>query len=109
VAGKDRERLRLVINRYHPDDLLTLEDVQKTVGIQAHWTLSNDYETVSRSINSGAPVAGNGGKSKYARDLQALGAELAGVPATGGVARASGARLMGILGRLRRRPEEKGS
>ncbi|HEY6225452.1 MAG TPA: AAA family ATPase [Gemmatimonadales bacterium] len=109
VAGKERERLRLVVNRYHPDDLLTLDDLQKTVGIQVHWTLSNDYETVSRSINSGAPVAGNGGKSKYARDLQTLGAELAGVPATGGVARASGARLMGILGRLRRRPEEKGS
>jgi len=107
VTGKDRERLRLVINRYHPDDLISLDDVHKTVGLKADWTLSNDYETVSRSINSGSPVAGNGGKSRYARDLQTLGAELAGVSGSGGVPRASGARLMGILSRLRRRPDEK--
>lgn len=109
ITGKDRERLRLVVNRYHPDNLISLEDVQKSVGLKASWTLSNDYETVSRSINSGSPVAGNGGKSRYARDLQTLGAELTGVSASAAGARSSGARLMGILSRLRRRPEEKES
>jgi pilus assembly protein CpaE len=109
VTGKDRERLRLVVNRYHPDNLISLEDVQKSVGLKASWTLSNDYETVSRSINSGSPVAGNGGKSRYARDLQTLGAELTGVSTSPAGARSSGARLMGVLSRLRRRPEEKES
>ena len=105
VAGKDRERLRLVVNRYQPDDLISLEDLHKTVGLKASWTLSNDYETVSRSINSGTPVAGNGGKSRYAKDLQTLGAELAGLAASGAAGRTSGARLMGILSRLRRRSD----
>jgi pilus assembly protein CpaE len=109
VTGKDRERLRLVVNRYDPEDLISLDDVHKSVGLKASWTLSNDYETVSRSINSGSPVAGNGGKSRYARDLQTLGAELAGVSASGGQARTSSARLLGILSRLRRHPDEKGS
>jgi pilus assembly protein CpaE len=109
ITGKDRERLRLVVNRYHPDNLISLEDVQKSVGLKTSWTLSNDYETVSRSINSGSPVAGNGGKSRYARDLQTLGAELTGVSASAAGGRSSGARLMGILSRLRRRPEEKES
>ena len=103
VAGKDRERLRLVVNRYHPDDVISLDDVRKSVGLQVYWTLSNDYETVSRSINSGTPVAGNGARSRYARDLQALGADIVGA---GAPARASGVRRIGdLLGRLRRRTE----
>lgn len=106
VAGKERERLRLVVNRYHPENVISLEDIQKTVGLTAHWTLSNDYETVSRSINSGAPVAGNGNKSKYARDLQQLGTELAGITVTGGTAKPSGTKLLGMLSRLTRRPVE---
>ncbi|MGH7612750.1 MAG: AAA family ATPase [Gemmatimonadales bacterium] len=103
VAGKDRERLRLVVNRYHPDDVISLDDVRKGVGLQVYWTLSNDYETVSRSINSGTPVAGNGARSRYARDLQALGADIVGA---GAPSRASGVRRIGeLLGRLRRRTE----
>ena len=72
-----------------------------------HRTLSNDYEVVSRSINSGTPIAGNGGKSRYVRDLQALGADLVGTAAAGPT-RLSGARRLGdLLGRLSRRtPQE---
>jgi pilus assembly protein CpaE len=110
VKGKDHERLRLVVNRYHPDDVISLEDVHKSIGLRVYWTLSNDYEAVSRAINSGTPVARNG-KSRYARDLQALGADLIGVDApSNGSGRASGARLFGdLLGRFRRRPEQETS
>lgn len=108
VGGKDHERLRLVVNRYHADDVISLEDVHKTIGLRVYWTLSNDYEAVSRAINSGTPVARNG-KSRYARDLQALGADLVGVEApANGNGRGSGARLIGdFLGRLRRRPDQE--
>lgn len=108
VGGKDHDRLRLVVNRYHPDDVISLEDVHKTIGLRVYWTLSNDYEAVSRAINSGTPVARNG-KSRYARDLQALGADLVGVEApANGNGRGSGARLIGdFLGRFRRRPDEE--
>jgi Flp pilus assembly CpaE family ATPase len=71
--------------------------------LQVYWTLSNDFETVSRSINSGTPVAGNGARSRYARDLQALGADIVGA---GAPSRISGVRRIGdLLGRLRRRTE----
>lgn len=110
VCGKDHERLRLVVNRYHPDDVISLDDVHRTVGLQVYWTLSNDYEAVSRAINSGNPVARNA-KSRYARDLQALGADLVGVGAsTNGGGRTSGVRKIGdLLGRLRRQPEKVAS
>jgi pilus assembly protein CpaE len=110
VSGKEHERVRLVVNRYHPDDVISLEDVHRTVGLKVYWTLSNDYEAVSRAINSGNPVAGNA-KSRYARDLQALGADLIGVNANGnGNGRTSGARRLGdFLGRLRRRSLQEAS
>jgi pilus assembly protein CpaE len=110
VSGKEHERVRLVVNRYHPDDVISLEDVHRTVGLKVYWTLSNDYEAVSRAINSGNPVAGNA-KSRYARDLQALVADLIGVNANGnGNGRTSGARRLGdFLGRLRRRSLQEAS
>ena len=98
-----------MVNRYHPDDVISLDDVHRTVGLKVYWTLSNDYEAVSRAINSGNPVAQNA-KSRYARDLQSLGADLVGVdtPSIGG--RASGVRKIGdLLGRLRRQPERVAS
>lgn len=110
VSGKEHERVRLVVNRYHPDDVISLEDVHRTVGLKVYWTLSNDYEAVSRAINSGDPVAGNA-KSRYTRDLQALGADLIGVNSNGnGNGRASGAGRLGeLLGRLRRRSLQEAS
>jgi Flp pilus assembly CpaE family ATPase len=110
VCGKDHDRLRLVVNRYHPDDVISLDDVHRTVGLEVYWTLSNDYEAVSRAINSGNPVARNA-KSRYARDLQALGADLVGVTAsTNGGGRTSSVRKIGdLLGRLRRQPEKVAS
>ena len=108
VAGKDHDRVRLVVNRYQPDDVISLEDVQRTVGLEVYWTLSNDYEAVSRAINSGSPVARNA-KSRYARDLQALGADLVGVdaPANGNGRASSARRLSDLLGILRRRPDQE--
>jgi pilus assembly protein CpaE len=107
VFGKDRDRLRLVVNRYDAGDVISLDDVQRTVGTDVHWTLSNDYEAVSHSINSATPVAQNP-KSRYARDLQTLGMDLVGLRAgANGSRRLSGSRLIGdLIGRIRGRPLE---
>lgn len=105
VFGKDRERLRLVVNRYHTDDVISLDDVRRTVGFDVYWTLSNDYEAVSHSINAATPVAQNA-KSRYTRDLQALGVDLLGLRQGGGK-RLSGSKLIGdLIGRFRGRTDE---
>lgn len=108
VTGKDHDRLRLVVNRYRSDDVISLEDVHKSIGVRVYWTLANDYEAVSRAINSGTPVAHNA-KSRYVRDLQALSSDLVGVNASSnGGGRASGARLIGdLLGRFRKRSDQE--
>lgn len=80
TGGKEAgDRIRLVVNRYHPDNVISLRDVQSTVGLPVYWALSNDYDAVIRSINAGTPIAANG-KSRYTRDLRALAADLVGAP-----------------------------
>ncbi len=101
VFGRDPERLRLVVNRYHPDDVISLDDVRRAVGFDVYWTLSNDYEAVSHSINSASPVVGNV-KSRYARDLQGMGVDLLGLRPANGARRISG-RISDLVGRIRGR------
>jgi Flp pilus assembly CpaE family ATPase len=64
--------------------VITLDEVERTLGMKVFRTLANDYESVIRSINTGQPVIDNE-KSPFARDLRSLGAELSGlVPETNG-------------------------
>ncbi len=84
IVGADVERVRLIVNRYHSNEVISLEEVERTLGMQVYATLANDYESVIRSINSGHPVIDNE-KSPFARDLRALGALVAGLnPVTNG-------------------------
>ncbi|MCL7977362.1 MAG: AAA family ATPase [marine benthic group bacterium] len=69
VKGDDW--LQIVVNRYQPSDPITLKEIEKTLGIPVYWTLSNDYESVMNSINSGKPVVLSD-KSAFARDMRAF-------------------------------------
>ena len=50
----------------------------RSVGIPVYATLSNDYEAVMRSLNTGKPVVLNG-NSPYSQDLTKLGTRITGV------------------------------
>ncbi|HUP90330.1 MAG TPA: AAA family ATPase [Longimicrobiales bacterium] len=75
--GNMDERVRLVINRYQEDDLVTKEDVARTVGMPVYWTIANDYTAVMRSINTGRPIVLDG-NSDYSRDVRAFAASVVG-------------------------------
>ena len=81
VMPRGSEQLHLVINRYDPNDEISVKDVEKTLGIPVYATLANDYDAVIRSVNSSRPVVMNGSKSPYARDIRALAARIGGEPA----------------------------
>lgn len=78
MLGRGETQMRLVVNRYHPENDISLDDVQRTIGIPVYRTLSNDYDGVSRSISTGKPIVLNG-NSKFSRDMKALGAEVTGI------------------------------
>jgi pilus assembly protein CpaE len=73
-----REKVRLVVNRYQADDLISLQEVERTLGMSVDWKLANDYEAVIQAINSGSPVAQNA-SSRFSRDLKGLAAEIGGL------------------------------
>jgi Flp pilus assembly CpaE family ATPase len=107
VLPRGQDQIRLVINRYQPDEEIGLKEVEQTLGLKVFWTLSNDYEAVMRSINAGKPIVLNG-NSKYTKDVKALGAKLAGLGA-GKAARPSASRIMGqLVGKIVRKPGDQG-
>ena len=104
---QDPDVADILVNTY---DQVYIERHGKLIRTDVHWTLSNDYEAVSHSINSATPVAQNP-RSRYTRDLQALGVDLLGLrPKANGARRLSGSKLIGdLIGRFRGRAEEGAS
>lgn len=103
VLRRGEDQIRIIVNRYHDDNPISLDDVRKAVGLKVHWTISNDYEAVMESINEGKPIVLNG-KSAYAQDLRALGSDLAGL----GPSNEQGGRRFGLVRKLlRRRTEDR--
>jgi pilus assembly protein CpaE len=91
--GEKTDRVRLLVNRYQPDGDITVDDVERALGLEVYWTLPNDYDAVSYAINTGRPVILDP-KCLYARELEALGAKVTGLPG------AVSPRRNGVVGRL---------
>ncbi len=73
-------RLKLIVNRYSPDDLITLDDTRDTLGLEVYQTLRNDYASVIQAINTGNPVREG---SPFARDVRELARKLIGAKDVG--------------------------
>jgi len=71
--------VRLVVNRFQPDNDITLDDVERSLGMEIYWTLPNDYDSVIYSINTGQPVILDE-RCAYSRELESLGAKITGLP-----------------------------
>jgi pilus assembly protein CpaE len=75
VGGE--QQIRVVLNRFNGKESISVKDIERTLGLKVYSTLSNDYEAVITSVNSGKPlVLGN---SRYAKDLRALGTQISGL------------------------------
>ena len=49
---KGEEQVRLILNRYDPKDTISVEDVERSIGMKVFWKVSNDYEAVMASLNA---------------------------------------------------------
>lgn len=112
ALAKGEEQVRLILNRYDPKDTISVQDVERSLGIKVFWKVSNDYEAVMGSVNAGRPIVLNGG-SPYTRDLAGLAAQVTGVrksPASQGsrLGRALTAPFRGMMEKVAKRREEKG-
>lgn len=79
-------KIRWLVNRYEKNSLITLDDLKKTMGIDAVLTLPNAYDVVAASVNQGMPVASvapNSAISKALRDWSQSIAPIAVAPRAG--------------------------
>jgi pilus assembly protein CpaE len=102
AGGGARERVRLLINRFDArGDGILPSEVEGMLGLKVFARISNDYDTVIHSINTGEPFVLNGKRSAVGTDVRKLADELAGSPASTPAARPVrlGSRFMQVFAR----------
>jgi pilus assembly protein CpaE len=67
--GIDREKIRLVINRYNPDVGLNQEAIETALQTKVHYLVPSDYEGIQRALVEGRPV---GHTTAFGKSLGAL-------------------------------------
>jgi pilus assembly protein CpaE len=65
-------KIRLVLNRYVKNKLMSLESVEKTLGMKIFWTLPNDYPTAIAALNQGLSIIETEPKSALAKSYEGL-------------------------------------
>lgn len=77
-AGKGKDWLRILVNRYQPNSVISLDEVKRILGLEVFWKLPNEFDAIMESITSGTPIVLND-KSSYSREVRALCANMAGI------------------------------
>jgi pilus assembly protein CpaE len=98
---KPDDWLRLLVNRFDPNQVVTTAEIEKTLDMEVFWTLRNDYKAVMNSINTGRPVVSDA-KSAFAKDIRALASKLTDTQ----IDTSGRSWLGGILGRNGRRDSD---
>jgi pilus assembly protein CpaE len=75
--GGNRNRLRVVLNRYKKIPGFTEEEIEKATNCQILWKLPNNYQLIAPAIDKGVPVAGHDGQ-ELSRSFRSLAELLAG-------------------------------
>lgn len=91
------EWLRVLVNRHESRGLISMDQIEETLGRPVFATIRNDYQTVMEAINTGTPAV-TLGSSEFAEDIRALAGRIAGVEIDAG---SNHGWLTGILDSLR--------
>lgn len=54
--GYEKEKTKIIINRYMENDEIKVEDVEDVLGKKIYWKIPNNYFTIMSAINKGIPV-----------------------------------------------------
>ena len=56
-SGYGQEKVKLIFNRYSPEDNEVLRETEDALKCKASWVVPNDYPSASGAINNGTPVS----------------------------------------------------
>ena len=73
--------LRLVVNRWQGEELVSLKEIERTVGLDVFHFLRNDFGSIREAINEGSPVVLQR-SSSYGADVQKLAVIITGMAPT---------------------------
>lgn len=74
--GYEKEKTKIVINRYMETDEIKVEDVEDVLGKKIYWKIPNNYFTIMSAINKGLPVGLINPDSNVAQSYRELAALL---------------------------------
>jgi pilus assembly protein CpaE len=72
------EKVKLLINRYVPDEEITIEDVEDTLEKKVYWQIPNNYNVVMTAINRGIPIQSVPNSDKLTKNFLDLAYKLTG-------------------------------
>lgn len=82
--GYTKDKIELVVNRYEKGGEISLADVEQTLGLKVHATVSNSFASVAASINQGIPIYRLAPRDPVTKELQEMGQKLAKAGRSGG-------------------------
>lgn len=74
--GYEKEKIKIVLNRYMENDEIRAEDVEDVLGQDVYWKIPNNYFTIMSAINKGVPVNIINPESNVAQSYRELAAML---------------------------------
>ena len=72
TLGVEKDRIRLVVNRWSSSSVVTLENIRQNLGMPVSGTVSDDVNTASAVINQGRLAREVSAGSAMARDISSL-------------------------------------
>jgi pilus assembly protein CpaE len=96
------KKIRLILNRYVKSKLMTLESVEKALGVKVFWTLPNNYPVAIAAVNQGLSIQECDSRSDIAKSYLGLTDSVVNSFVFASSTRAEGieGRKSGLLGRL---------
>lgn len=92
-------RIRIVVNRYVKNSLITIDDIKGALKIEQMTVIPNQYKLVSESIDSGIPLMQSSKNSATGKAIRQLLNEVCGIDTTRTAPRMFGRVLPALLGR----------
>jgi pilus assembly protein CpaE len=72
------KNVRVIINRYHKNSVISLKEAEQGIGKRIFWQIPNDFQTTISAINQGKTLAAAAGKADITQNIRELAANFTG-------------------------------
>ncbi len=76
------DQVRIIINRYHKNSVISLKEAEQGIGKRIFWQIPNDFQTTIAAINQGKTLAAVARKADITQNIRELSARCRQQPVT---------------------------